>query len=384
LPVQNQPPNNKAYYSVCDKLKLTTTSLKKVHGEEIAAVSTPPGSKKEESGRIFFTKPMAPHSLYLDDLQQMKSLLCDQASKEQEALGHKKEAVHLPLLPSHSEPKNHFHYCRLLLSHLGFLTNENRHKFCFLTKNKRLQRSLQQLDKINGRETIKVGLIYVAEGQEDQNVILRNETKTRPFQDFVLGLGWTVDITKHRGFDGKLDRQNNTTGRYSTYWADAQKEVMFHDITAMPTKENDEQQIHKKRHVGNDNINIIWSEHKKDYDPFTIKTQFNHVHIIVYPLCNGLYRIQVRQKPNVAAFGPLQDGMVVSKAVLAPLVRTTSINAHYAVKYLNEEKGRRKKPYPLRSDIITEMYNRYRSQKTFEEYFSDLYFIENTTETETT
>jgi len=37
-----------------------------------------------------------------------------------------------------------------------------------------------------------VGTIYVAEGQEDQHSILKNEGKSKAFADFVHGLGWTV------------------------------------------------------------------------------------------------------------------------------------------------------------------------------------------------
>ena len=69
----------------------------------------------------------------------------------------------------------------------------------------------------------------------------------------------------------------------------------------MPTNATDDQQIHKKRHVGNDIVHIVYSEHTKDYHPETITTQFNDAHVIVYPLANGLYRIQVYRKENVCS-----------------------------------------------------------------------------------
>jgi hypothetical protein len=88
------------------------------------------------------------------------------------------------------------------------------------------------------------------------------------------------------------------------YYANAIMEVVFHEITSMPTNPTDPQQIHKKRHVGNDIVHIIYSEHSSDYDPTTITSQFNDAHVIVYPLPNGLYRIQIYRKENVriAAF----------------------------------------------------------------------------------
>ena len=58
----------------------------------------------------------------------------------------------------------------------------------------------------------------------------------------------------------------------------------------------------QKRHVGNDNIHIVWSEHRRDYNPATITSQFNDAHIVIYPLDNGLNRVQVFKKDKVTFF----------------------------------------------------------------------------------
>lgn len=42
------------------------------------------------------------------------------------------------------------------------------------------------------RETHKIAVIFVAEGQEDKNSILSNCGASRAFEDFVAGLGWEV------------------------------------------------------------------------------------------------------------------------------------------------------------------------------------------------
>jgi len=55
----------------------------------------------------------------------------------------------------------------------------------------------------------------------------------------------------------------------------------------------------QKRHVGNDNVHVVWSNHKRDYSPTTITSQFNDAHIVVYPLPNGLFRIQIFKKAKV-------------------------------------------------------------------------------------
>ena len=53
------------------------------------------------------------------------------------------------------------------------------------------------------------------------------------------------------------------------------------------------------RHLGNDEVQIIWSEHRRDYRRGIIPTEFGDVLIIIYPLQNGLFRIQINRKPEV-------------------------------------------------------------------------------------
>lgn len=42
------------------------------------------------------------------------------------------------------------------------------------------------------RETHKMAVIYVAEGQEDKNSILSNSGGSQAFEDFVAALAWEV------------------------------------------------------------------------------------------------------------------------------------------------------------------------------------------------
>jgi hypothetical protein len=254
---------------------------------------------------------------------------------------------------------------RASMSNIGYLSPVNRPSFTRLDNNHRFYRALRQLDKLTERETIKIGVIYVANGQESERKLMRNETGSIPYNEFVEALGWDVDLATHEGFLGGLD-QGLTTGITAPYYANATTEVVFHVITKMPNKENDNQQIHKKRHVGNDNVHIIWSEHDRDYRPWTITSQFNFVHIVIYPLQYPLFRIQINTKENVPLFGPLLDGMVVDKESLAPLVRMTAINANKAVRY--QQPGY-KKPYPTRRELINEIVERFRPVKTTNEEF---------------
>lgn len=42
------------------------------------------------------------------------------------------------------------------------------------------------------RETHKIAVFYVAEGQEDKHSILSNTAGSQAYEDFVSGLGWEV------------------------------------------------------------------------------------------------------------------------------------------------------------------------------------------------
>ena len=47
---------------------------------------------------------------------------------------------------------------------------------------------------------------------------------------------------------------------------------------------------------------MVWSEHWRDYRRLIIRTQFADVLIVLYPLPNGLLRIQIDKKPNVSGY----------------------------------------------------------------------------------
>lgn len=57
-----------------------------------------------------------------------------------------------------------------------------------------------------------------------------------------------------------------------------------------------------------DYVHVVWSEHKRDYKPTTMGSQSIDAHIVVYPLPNGLFRIQIFRRQKIPFFGPLLDG----------------------------------------------------------------------------
>ncbi|GCB67790.1 hypothetical protein scyTo_0005203 [Scyliorhinus torazame] len=234
--------------------------------------------------------------------------------------------------PCPQEPQSVFYYCRMLLNILGMNSWDNRTSFHLLKKNEKLLRELKNLDSRQCRETHKIAVFYVAEGQEDKHSILTNTGGSQSYEDFIAGLGWEVNLTNHCGFMGGLQR-NKSTGLSTPYFATSTVEVIFHVSTRMPS-DSDDSLTKKLRHLGNDEVHIVWSEHTRDYRRGIIPTEFGDVLIVIYPMKNYMFSIHIMKKPEVPFFGPLFDGAIVDGKVLPGLVRATAINASRALKSL--------------------------------------------------
>jgi Rap/ran-GAP len=135
-----------------------------------------------------------------------------------------------------------------------------------------------------------------------------------------------VDMRKHKGFRGGLPANSRQFGS-AVYYASATVEMIFHVATRV-TALTSEEHTAKMRHIGNDEVQIVWSDHYQDYDRKNLPTQFGDVIICVYPTePRGLYRIGILQRGHVPQFGALFDGAVIDEENLAGLVRKTALFA---------------------------------------------------------
>ena len=119
---------------------------------------------------------------------------------------------------------------------------------------------------LHSRETHKIAVFYIGEGQEDKCSILSNSAGSQAYEDFVSGLGWEVrtslsqhnslsmylqhsecvctacvdqvDLSTHCGFMGGLQR-NGSTGVTAPYYATSTVEAIFHVSTRMPSDSDD-------------------------------------------------------------------------------------------------------------------------------------------------
>uniref|UniRef100_A0A3B5QF74 Ral GTPase activating protein catalytic subunit alpha 2 n=1 Tax=Xiphophorus maculatus TaxID=8083 RepID=A0A3B5QF74_XIPMA len=276
----------------------------------------------------------SPHGMNLEQEKAILEAILRQTEQEEEQVRKWDADVSFRAAcqrePSHQEPKAPFYFCRLLLNDLGMNSWDRRKSFHLLKKNSKLLRELKNLDSRQCRETHKIAVFYIREGQEDKCSILSNYAGSQAYEDFVSGLGWEVDLATHCGFMGGLQR-NGSTGLTAPYYATSTVEVIFHVSTRMPS-DSDDCLTKKLRHLGNDEVHIVWSEHTRDYRCGIIPTDFGDVLIIIYPMKNHMYFIQIIKKPQVPFFGPLFNGAIVTGSLLPSLVRATCINASRAVK----------------------------------------------------
>ncbi|BES90903.1 Rap/ran-GAP [Nesidiocoris tenuis] len=272
-----------------------------------------------------------------------------------------------------------FQHCRLLLSQLGMLGWNLRSRLHLVDKNDKFLRELRNLDSQRCRQTHKIAVIYVAQGQEDKTSILSNSGGSQAYEEFIAGLAWEVELETHVGFMGGLQR-NRMTGVTAPYYSTSFSEVIFHVSTRMPSS-SPEALLQKTRHLGNDEVHIVWSEHTRDYRRGIIPTDFCDVLIVIYPLPHRLYRIQVSRKPDVPYFGPLYNEAVVGHRELPGLVRATALSASRAMRSMlpfhqqyYEERGR----------CIETVIKNYKRPSTFEEFASHVFAPVHSTQFQTT
>ncbi|CAB3248898.1 unnamed protein product [Arctia plantaginis] len=223
-----------------------------------------------------------------------------------------------------------FGVCRALGAQLGALAPARRHHAHLLRRSDRLLRDLRNLDAMRCRETHKVAVIYVGKGQETRQEILSNQCGSPAYEAFLAALAWEVELESHVGFTGGL-RGGGGGGVSAPYIATLTLEALFHVATRMPADTPDAI-LNKTRHLGNDEVHVVWSEHWRPYKRDTLPTQFCDVLIVLYPLPGGLLRCTVSRKPDVAVFGPVWEECIIRVSCSAALVRCAAFSGGRAVR----------------------------------------------------
>ncbi|XP_015587095.1 ral GTPase-activating protein subunit alpha-1 isoform X3 [Cephus cinctus] len=311
-----------------------------------------------------------PHGHYLDS--ETIAVILNQRNMERDHVNNCSQHISMCASaispPSCRPPPAPFHHCRLLFSHLGLSGWEQRRKLHLLAKNEKLLRELRNMDGQRSRETHKMAVIYVSQGQEDKNSILSNVTASKEYENFVARLAWEVELESHTGFLGGLI-PGKASGVTAPYYATSFTEILFHVATRMPS-DSPESLLQKTRHLGNDEIHIVWSEHWRDYRRDIIPTEFCDVLIVIYPLPNKLFRIQISRKSEIPFFGPLFNECIVEERILPGLVRTTALAASRAKR---STLTLYQHYYEERARSIDTVVRNHKDATTFEEFAANVY-----------
>lgn len=213
----------------------------------------------------------------------------------------------------------------------------------------------------------KFGVLYRKAGQKEENELFGNKHGSAQFIDFLKRIGTFIELKGHAGFRGGLDTKENLTGDRSVYtvaeygWNGAWKdrpagstltasdadtlrlEIMFHVGTLLPLDPTSDQQLQRKRHIGNDIVTIIFCEGSDAFNPEVITSNFCHVFLLVRPVPDDPtgrkspthYRVAQASLRGVRPWRPyLPEGdALIPAGKLRPWLITKLINAERAAMY---------------------------------------------------
>lgn len=219
-----------------------------------------------------------------------------------------------------------------------------------------VNRAIRVFDRNSPVDGHKVGVIYIREGQTKETEILANTTGSPDYHRFLKGLG-TLTTLKGATFNTQgLDRENDIDGKYTYCFRDRVTEIVFHITTQMPTNlQTDPQCIMKKRHIGNDYVNIVWNDSGLPFKFDTFPSQFNYVYIIITPTPQLSFvasrarqeegesrfcMVQVMSKSEFPEISPAAEPKMVSLKALPSFVRLLALNASvFSLVWANRDDG---------------------------------------------
>ncbi|KAK8041388.1 GTPase activating protein [Apiospora phragmitis] len=213
-----------------------------------------------------------------------------------------------------------------------------------LPQDEAVDRAMRTFDRSPTVDGHKVGVIYIGEGQTKETEILANVSGSSEYLEFLNGLGTLTRLKDATTNMQGLDRQYDTDGEYTFCWRDRVSEIVFHVTTQMPTNlEHDAQCTLKKRHIGNDFVNIIFNDSGLPFKFDTFPSQFNYVNIVITPesrasfvatrqrtpidVKESFYQVQVISKPGFPEVSPAADMKIVSLRALPDFIRLLALNA---------------------------------------------------------
>ncbi|RYO99292.1 hypothetical protein DL764_006862 [Monosporascus ibericus] len=243
-----------------------------------------------------------------------------------------------------------------------------------------INRAVRLFDRIQTVDGHKVGVIYIGEGQAKEIEILANVSGSGDYIKFLNGLGTLTKLNGAKFNTQGLDRAYDTDGQYTFCWRDRLTEIVFHVTTQMPTNlDQDPQCTSKKRHIGNDFVNIIFNDSGLPFKFDTFPSDFNYVNIVITPESRAsfvatrhrtpddvdepFYKVQMMSKPGFPEISPASETKIVSLKALPDFIRLLALNASvFCLVWANRAGGEYMSPWRSRLREIYRLREKYGSK----------------------
>lgn len=241
-----------------------------------------------------------------------------------------------------------------------------------------VKRAISSFDRSDTVDGHKVGVIYIGAQQTDETSVFANVMGSPDYTAFVSELGTIVRLKGSKMNMQGLDREFDTDGEFAYAWRDRVTEVVYHVTTMMPTNlEHDPQCSNKKRHTGNDFVNIIFNNSGLPFKFDMFPSAFNYVYIVITPearlsfidtrglnnanhMDKHFYKVQVLTKPGFPEISPAAEAKVLSGKSLASYVRLLALNASvFSLVWSTREGGEYISPWRNRLREIKRLRERY-------------------------
>ncbi|PIA99543.1 Tuberous sclerosis 2 protein [Cercospora beticola] len=247
-------------------------------------------------------------------------------------------------------------------------------------------RAIQTFDRVSALDSHKAGVIFVGEDQTDENQILLNTSGTPDYREFLDDLG-SLRKLKGATFNSQgLDRAEDMDGAYTMVWNNEVTELVYHITTFMPNNEDPKLAvINKKRHIGNDFVNIVFNNSGSDFNFNTFPSAFNYVYIVISPsertsflqareiTCNKpkqerFYNVKVLSRPGFPSLSSAVDVKVISGASLGGYVRNLALNACvFSLMWQAGDMGEYPSSWRQRLHMIKRLYGQYKGRLAIEQ-----------------
>jgi Rap/ran-GAP/Domain of unknown function (DUF3384) len=183
--------------------------------------------------------------------------------------------------------------------------------------------AISELDSIPPKETVEIGVLYIAPNQKSFTEVLGNTQGSALYERFLHGLGEIICTIDSRRFLGGLDSSCNEDGHYALVWHDELTDVCFHTSTLIPPRIREfPDHDHKVSYIGSDEVVILYDdgsfpESELDQWPsqrtvaFVVVTCTNHVadsHLFLV----RTYKVKLQGDRTVSA-SPHLPNMAVPK-----------------------------------------------------------------------